>query len=109
MYLTSFEWTLVITIGSVLLAAVSFLVGQMIRLFSQRVSEMAAVVAEVSRRLLDMNEVNLREHAYFAHADNVREANSRIFNRVEDVKNICTRIESKMVTQEQCLQRCANS
>lgn len=109
MYLTSFEWTLVITIGSVLLAAISFLVGQMIRLFSQRVSEMATVVAEVSRRLLDMNEVNLREHADFAHADNVREANSKIFNRVEDIKNICTRIESKMVTQEQCLQRCANS
>lgn len=107
--LTPFEWVLVCAIGALLLAAISFLVGQAIRLFSQRMAELATLIAEVAKSLQAMNETNLREHAEFASASDVGATHRRLHEKVEEIARGISRIEAGMVTHEQCLQRCASS
>lgn len=109
MTLTPFEWALIIAIGGLLLAALSFLVAQAIKLFSQRMTEMAALIAEVTRSLQTMNETNLREHAEFATTSEVGATHRRLHEKIEEIARGISRIEAGMVTHEQCLQRCAAS
>lgn len=72
-------------------------------------SELTVALAKIIESLRNISEGNIREHGEFARADNVRESHAKMYTRIDEVKEICTRIESKMVTQEQCRQRCADA
>jgi NAD/NADP transhydrogenase alpha subunit len=114
--ITPFEWSLILGVSGLLVAALAFLIGMIIRMFMSRMggeakarregdAALAVLITEATKNLRSISEDNIREHGEFARMEAVGASHRRIYESLEEIKNTTTRIEAKMVTQEKCRER----
>lgn len=116
MTLTTFEWALITAGIAGLVAVVAWLIIDKIRRIErdQRTevkaradgdSALSVALGQITKSLREISDANIREHGKFAHAEDVGRSHRRIYEGIEEIRNTVTRIEAKMVTQEQCHER----
>lgn len=117
--LSTFDWAVMAGIGGTLLAALAYLIATVIKLFQASIynetkerekgdSNLAQLISETAKQLRELSESNGREHRDFALRDRVSESHEKLHRDVNEIKEAVARIEGGMVTQEQCLSRCAS-
>lgn len=118
--LTPFEWTMTTASVALLVSMIAWLlIDKVKRIERDHKTEVAAreggdsalavALAKITESLREMSDANIREHGEFARQEAVSSSHRRIYEGIEEIAKTCTRIEAKMVTQEQCHARCVNA
>lgn len=114
--LTQFEWIAVMAVTGLLVSVIAWLLVMLIKDLREKIAvereergiadnELAATLKEVSEAMQLIRLENTEAHGGFALRGDVEKSQRRVYEKLDDIRESQARVESTMVTKDECLER----
>lgn len=114
--LTQFEWIAVMAVTGLLVSIIAWLLVMLIKDLREKIAvereergiadnELAATLKEVSEAMQLIRLENTEAHGGFALRGDVDTSQRRVYEKLDDIRDSQARVESTMVTKDECLER----
>lgn len=114
--LTQFEWIAVMAATGMLVSIIAWLLVMLIKDLREKIAvereergiadnKLAATLKEVSEAMQVIRLENTEAHGGFALRGDVETSQRRVYEKLDDIRDSQARVESTMVTKDECLER----
>ena len=114
--LSEFEWVAAVAAAGLLISIISYLLVLLIKDMRERIAiekaergeadnKLAETLKEVSEAMQKINLDNTQAHGGLAVRAEVETSHRRIYEKLGEIRDSQARIESTMVTKDECLER----